>query len=486
MNVKLTNTTKKHNSTEIPTMTGAGVKSLTCVLKEGSSIINPVLIFERANVGHSYNYVYISDFSRYYFVDDIVYDGARVYYYCSVDVLATYKNTIGSSTQYVLRAAYTYDEYVIDHYYPVTTQIRQYSEFLGTPWLEYGSSRGIWVVGVVNGVSGAASGVTYYACSRSTFEDFMRYMMSPNFVADQLGITVTEASTNPQWRTMIDPISYITQCVWLPISYSTGTPATPRFTEESMCIGTAQRNELQAGNISHSTAGRTPVQYQPTPMPHPQSNSRGEFLNSAGFTECRIVLPPFGSFELDPMQVNQYDRLQVNVELDCTNGVGKLVVYGYVGTGGDETLVSILITAQAQVGVPLPITQIITPGLSPVQLGMQAIGTAAAAATGNAVGAIAGGASMIESYYTSKIPKVSIIGSRGTIAAIHGNAYFEYVWKYVADDDNTDHGKPVCDTYQLSNIPGYQMILDPHVHTTGTASEDDQINSYLASGYFYE
>lgn len=486
MQVKLTNTTKKHNSTEVPTMTGAGVKSLSCVLKEGSSIINPVLIFERTNVGHSYNYVYISDFSRYYFVDDIIYDGARVYYYCSVDVLATYKNTIGSSTQYVLRAAYTYNEYAIDQYYPVTTRIRQYTEFLGAPWLEYGSSRGIWVVGVVNAVSGAASGVTYYACTRNTFEDFMRYMMSPNFVADQLGITVTEASTNPQWRTMIDPISYITQCVWLPINYSTGTPSTPLFTEESMCIGTAQRNELQAGNISHSSGGRTPVQYTPTPMPHPQSSARGEFLNSAGFTECSLVVPPFGIFELDPMQVNQYDRLQVNVTLDCTNGIGKLVVYGYTGTGGDETLAAILLTAQAQVGVPLPITQIITPGLSPVQLGMQAIGTAAAAATGNAVGAIAGGASMIESYYASKIPKVSTIGSRGTIAAIAGNAYFQYVWKYVADDDNTDHGKPVCDTYQLSTLPGYQMILDPHVHTTGTSAEDDQINAFLASGYFYE
>lgn len=478
MNVKLTNTTKKHNSTEIPTFTGTG---LTCMLKEGSSIINPVLIFERANVGHSYNYVYIADFGRYYFVDDIVYDGARIFYYCSVDVLASYKSTIGGASAYVLRSAYTYNEYVIDQFYPATTHIRQYSEFLGTPWLEYGSSRGIWVVGVIS-----EQGVTYYACTRSTYEQFMDYMMSADFVADQLGITLAEAQTNPQWRAMIDPISYITQCVWLPISYSTGTPSAPRFTEESMKIGTATRAELQAGNISHSTAGRTPVQYQPTPMPHPQSNARGEYLNAPGFTECRLVVPPFGSFEMNALEINQYDRFQVNVELDCTNGVGKLVVYGYEGTGGDETLVSVILTAQAQVGVPLPITQIITPGLSPVQLGIQAAGTVAAAVTGNAMGAIAGGASMIESYYASKVPKASTIGSRGTIAGIHGNAYFEYVWKYVVDNDVADHGQPLCGVYQLSTLPGYQMILEPHISTGGTASEDDMINNFLASGYFYE
>lgn len=478
MNVKLTNTTKKHNSTEIPTFTGTG---LTCTLKEGSSIINPVLIFERANVGHSYNYVYISDFGRYYFVDDIVYDGARVFYYCSVDVLASYKSTIGGASAYVLRSAYTYNEYTIDQYYPVTTRIRQYSEFLGTPWLEYGSSRGIWVVGVIS-----EQGVTYYACTRSTYEQFMDYMMSADFVADQLGITVAEAQTNPQWRAMIDPISYITQCVWLPISYSTGSPAAPRFTEESMKIGTATRSELQAGNISHSTAGRTPVQYQPTPMPHPQSNARGEYLNAPGFTECRLVIPPFGSFEMNALEINQYDRFQVNVELDCTNGVGKLVVYGYEGTGGDETLVSVILTAQAQVGVPLPITQIITPGLSPVQLGIQAVGTASALASGNIPGAITGGLSMIDSYYASKVPKISTIGSRGTIAGIHGSAYFEYVWKYVTDDDNADHGKPVCAVHQLSTLPGFQMILEPHISTSGTAAEDDMINNFLASGYFYE
>lgn len=478
MNVYLTNTTKKHNSTAIPTFSGTAIP---CILKEGSSIIDPVLIFERANVGHGYNYVSIPDFGRYYFVNDIVYDGARVYYYCAVDVLASFKTAIGSSSAYVLRAAYTYNEYVIDQYYPVTTRIRQYSEFLGAPWLDYGQGRGIWSVGIIN-----EEGVTYYAFTRTMFEHLLDYMLSADFVADQLGITVQEAQTNPQWRAMIDPISYLTQCVWLPISYSTGTPASPRFTEESVKVGTATRSELQAGNISHSTAGRTPVQYQPSPMPHPQSNARGEFLNSPGFSECRLVIPPFGAFELNALEVNQYDRLQVNVEMDCTNGVGKLVVYGYEGTGGDEALVSVLLTAQAQVGVPLPITQIITPGLSPVQLGIQAVGTAAAIATGNIPGAITGGLSMIDSYYASKIPKTSTIGSRGTIAGIHGNAYFEYVWKYVANDDNTDHGRPVCDVYQLSTLPGFQMILEPHIHTSGTASEDDQINNFLAGGYFYE
>ncbi len=134
MNVYLTNTTKKHNSTAVPTFAGSAIP---CMLKEGSSIIDPVLIFERANVGHTYNYVSIPDFGRYYFVNDIVYDGARIYYHCSVDVLASFKSTIGASSAYVLRAAGASNGNIIDQYYPVSTRIDQQIDYLGDPWLRY-------------------------------------------------------------------------------------------------------------------------------------------------------------------------------------------------------------------------------------------------------------------------------------------------------------------------------------------------------------
>lgn len=448
------------------------------MLKEGSSIIDPVLIFERANIGHTYNYVSIPDFGRYYFVNDIVYDGARIYYHCSVDVLASFKSAIGSSSGYVLRAAHTYNEYVIDQYYPVTTRILQYSEDLGAPWLEYGqqsgsvSHGGVWVLGIVNG-----QGVTYYGFSKSSLASFMTYLYDDSFVCDILGITQQELNANKTLKAATDPIQYLTCLIWLPFSVT--------YTPTDVYVGDHQ-TAYQAWNISDGTMARTPIDWTPTIMPHPQSNARGEYLNSSGFTECRLVLPPFGIIELDPLEVNQYGTLKVQVNVDCSTGIGKLRVLGYAGTGINEQPLAILTTAQAQIGVPLPITQIITPGLSVVDMAMKIGGAIASAAAGNVMGAVAGGASAIDTYYQSKIPRTSTIGSRGSLASLKGNAYFEYTWKYVADDDNTDHGRPLCDVYQLSTLPGYQMILEPHIHTTGTASEDDQINAFLAGGYFYE
>ena len=474
MNVYLTSTTKKHNSTAVPSFTG--VTPLSCTLKEGCSIINPVLIFDRTVVGHTYNYVYIPDFSRYYFVDDIVYENARITYYCSVDVLATYKTTIGNSSQYVLRSAYTYNEYVIDQYYPITTHLYQYREALNfgtvgnpnySPWKDYGSGNGSWLVGVVN-----QEGVTYYCFTYSNYQAFLNYLLSDAFMND-IGVDLT---LNPQLRVAADPIQYITCCIWLPFS--------PTFTNTYVKVATVTTT-IQAGNVSAGTGGRTVHRVELTPMPHPQSNARGEYLNSPNFTECRLVFPPFGAFELNALELNRFGKVECRVEVDCTTAIGKLILYGY-DQATDTLPLSIILTAEAQVGVPMPVTQIITPGVSPVQLGLQVAGALASAAAGNAAGAIAGGMSALDSYQMGKVPKSSVIGSRGSIAAIHGYAFFEYVWSYVADEDNTDHGRPLCSVNTLSSLPGFQMILDPHVHTSGTASEDDQINSFLASGYFYE
>lgn len=492
LNVILTNTTKKHNSTEVPTMSGSGVKTLSCMLKEGSSIIRPVLIFERANVGHTYNYVYISDFSRYYFVDDIVYDGARIYYHCSVDVLATYKSTIGNSTQYVLRAAHTYNEYVIDQYYPTTTRLTQYSQDLGQPWSQYNHTGAdqFWVVGVVS-----KGGVLYYAFTQAQLDAFMDYIWSEQFVLDMLDILHIDVVLNPQLKAAVDPISYLTCCIWFPFSlYANEQHTATKFPSVTVEIGGKTTTLSGYGvNVTALPASGDCLALAweglPDIMPHPQSNARGEYLNSPGFTDCRLVLPPFGVFEYNAAELNQYDRLYARVNVDCTNGCGKLQVFGQVENPSQPNTYltkTVLTDIQAQIGVPLPITQIITPGLSVIDMTVRVGGAVASAFMGNFGGAAAGAASAIDSFYNSRVPRATNIGSRGNVAALYGYAYFEYTWRNVAPDDNTDNGRPLCEAYQLSTLPGFQLILNPHIHTTGTASEDDQINTFLETGYFYE
>ena len=70
-----------------PLHTYTGVK-----LKENTSILQPVLNLTGFSDYEKANYVYIEDFGRYYFIDDIValnYDMVELH--CSVDVLYTYQ-----------------------------------------------------------------------------------------------------------------------------------------------------------------------------------------------------------------------------------------------------------------------------------------------------------------------------------------------------------------------------------------------------------
>ena len=97
-----TNFSKRKNSTKQPT----GGTSVTCQLKEGTSIEKPVFLL----TGDLFTCNYIEAFSHYYFVDDVksVRNGLTEVS-CSMDVLATFKTEIGSYNALIERSASFYD-----------------------------------------------------------------------------------------------------------------------------------------------------------------------------------------------------------------------------------------------------------------------------------------------------------------------------------------------------------------------------------------
>lgn len=68
--------------------------SLTGALRGESSVINPSFLIECENPS-GYNYCYIPDFGRYYFIDNIVSVRTNIWRIdCSVDVLMSYSTEI--------------------------------------------------------------------------------------------------------------------------------------------------------------------------------------------------------------------------------------------------------------------------------------------------------------------------------------------------------------------------------------------------------
>lgn len=93
----------------------SGLDITGCVLKETTSILRPVIeIYTTSNV-YTYNYMYISEFERYYFIDDIVsVNNNRWEVSGHVDVLETYSNSILAQEAVIRRQQNRYNLYLND------------------------------------------------------------------------------------------------------------------------------------------------------------------------------------------------------------------------------------------------------------------------------------------------------------------------------------------------------------------------------------
>ena len=111
MNIKIGNYTSEKNS--FP-KSKTWALDLSGQLKNTSSIVNPTILVEAVNPS-AYNYMYIPEFERYYFIDDIVSVNNNKWEVSGhVDVLETYKNSILSQSAVIKRQQNKFNLYLND------------------------------------------------------------------------------------------------------------------------------------------------------------------------------------------------------------------------------------------------------------------------------------------------------------------------------------------------------------------------------------
>lgn len=110
MTIKLySNTSDKIVVDKNITQVGADI---TGTLREDCSIIDPVIKMETNPIGS--NYAYISEFGRYYYINNIVCTGKLFEVHMHVDVLKTYAAGIRSNNAVVSRQENQYNLYLQD------------------------------------------------------------------------------------------------------------------------------------------------------------------------------------------------------------------------------------------------------------------------------------------------------------------------------------------------------------------------------------
>ena len=113
MIVSLYTFSKEKNSTVRPS--GDGTR-FSCILKDSSGTMAPVIKLDIGlnNSPSGYNYAYIPDFRKYYYVSEWVFEDRLWVAYLEEDTLATWRDYIGNQMFYVLRAANGSDGNITD------------------------------------------------------------------------------------------------------------------------------------------------------------------------------------------------------------------------------------------------------------------------------------------------------------------------------------------------------------------------------------
>ena len=91
--------------------------NFSVTLKDGTSILKPTLLLASTSQAPltGYNYMYISEFGRYYFIDDVVSVHHNMWEVSAhVDVLETYKNEILANSAVLRRQEKLFNLYLDD------------------------------------------------------------------------------------------------------------------------------------------------------------------------------------------------------------------------------------------------------------------------------------------------------------------------------------------------------------------------------------
>ena len=465
--VRLWSFNKKFNSTALPD-NNAGT-DYSCVVKNGTQIAKPIV---ELNLGFTtdpslYNYAYISNFERYYYIDEWTFKDGLWTASMHTDVLATFKTQIGNASLYVLRASAENDGRVMDHLYPTKVNCNFDKTAITTPFKPYYDNngyQGCYVLGVVADNASYGS-IRYYVLDQPNLSNVCDYLIN-DAVSLANGFTLSDASLALQ-SSIVDPIQYIKSALWLPFDAADIS---------GVLTSNVQIYNWQVPNTTgHFLAARPYIEktFTVNVVKHPDTGARGNYVNSKPYTLTHLSFPPFGVVEIDTSVICDVSAITLHLIVDGITGKGFLEV---IANG------IVLNRLEAQIGVSIQLAQISSDYIGAATSIAGGVADIASKGLGGITGAISGIGNAIEAL----TPRAQTMGSGGAFSHLLGNFELDFQFFRPVDDDNAHYGRPLCKTRQPKNIPGFLLIQEGDIGTVGFESENQQIKSLLETGFYYE
>lgn len=457
---------KRTNSTKLP----SGGQEFGIDLKAPCNIIDPEIKITTQNDPTGYNYCYLPTFSRYYWVKNWTYSDGLWRASLTVDTLASYRDEIGCSTQYVVRSSAKYNGTISDGLYPATAEVRSVTSAFQGGFSET-ISGGFFVIGFIAKAANSIGAITYVVMTPGNAKK-----LSAKLLTDVSYLSIDNAEISDSLtKVLFNPYQYIVSCNYFPFDVAELTahlPLVPNvdvgwWSIDIPCWILGADNN----NLTKSVSVGIPK--------HPQAASRGGYCNASPYTDYTIFLQPFGVIPLDASKLWGAATLSIQYTVDLFTGDSILRMFTDTNQLVHET--------SAKLGVPIQLSNI----TFDVPSGGGLLQTGVAAAFGGLQAALSGGSfsdvgNGILNAAQATNADVASKGATGSTIAFDSVPYMVARFKILVNDNNDDHGRPLCQRVLISSIPGYLMVDDPDIALAATAEEIDSVKSYMKNGFFYE
>ena len=284
---------------------------------------------------------------------------------------------------------------------------------------------------------------------------------------------------------MYNPFQYIASCYWFPIAVSD--------------IAGSNVTTINIGWWPYSLTGKAISQnvgsffdgVSQLPV-HPQSATRGKYLNYAPYTKITMY-GKFGSMPLDPSVLEIGDYIINNYLVDYISG--ECVFRTYKADNSAGTGRKLIAQTQFMIGVPIQLAQI---GRDYLGTAVQAIDAVKSAGMGAFMGAIVGGpagavagglisgAHGIYDTIDTSMPQMQTSGVNGSFAGAEINTTITIINFIITDEDITHKGRPLCESRLISSLTGFVQCAEGDIDIPCLLEEKNRIASFLVNGFFWE
>ena len=438
---------KRKNSTKRPTGQGTEVP---CLLKSATTFQNPTFILQKPmNNMLQFNYAKWAD--HYYFIDSTTsINAGQTEISCTEDVLATYKNEISNYTCFIERSSNQTTLANDTMYIPTNDWVLSTRNVIHKEKIMTSTYSQQYIIRVVS-----RTGISSYYINGDQLNDLLDYMYTESNFTD----VITDAIT----KLMFDPFKYIVDLKWIPFvesAFKNNNNKTIQLGFWDSGVMAKRIDEDTVVNFSYTFVFDNPL-YAITDFRY----------YSSSFSNYFIKLPFIGVVALNPYKIDE--SVNALYQFDATSGLCNVFL---------QSKKVVFASYQFQLSVPVQIGYAST---NIAQLTTSAVSLVSAGLQGNISQGISSG---IEAGRSITAPEVSMLGTIGNISNILNNQILEFN-SYACtsiDPDGASEGYADGNTRKISTCSGYLRCRNASIEISGFTGDQEAVNKYLNSGFYYE